>query len=219
MEGEESKLQEASQSSSEGTGRTRVGFPHVKEEKKGKGRFIFIILAILALAAVGAWLIFGKSEEEIVVETTPTIIEQPTSLSPTIVQIERGDVKIQVLNGSGIAGAAGDLKEKFEGVGYSDITAGNASAQNYENTEVTFSSGVTDEVKEEITDKLEEIFKGVDVKSGSIAEYDLRIITGLPKGYTPSPTKAVVTATPSPTSTSAVTGTITPTNSPTPTPY
>jgi hypothetical protein len=220
MEGEESKLQEASSETlQDSSRRTRVGFPQVREEKKGKGKFVFIILAILALSAVGAWLIFGqKEDEETMLEPTPTIFQQPASQSPTPVQIDRKEVKIQVLNGSGIAGAAGDFKEELEDLGYADITAGNASTQDYTNTEVTFATGVTTEVKDEITDKLEEIFVDVDVKSGSVGEYDLRIVTGLPKGYTPTPTKPAATSTPASTPTSKVTGTITPTSTPTTTP-
>ena len=218
MEDEGSKLQESPDLSADSSRRTRVGFPNVQEEKKGKGKIIFILLAIVALGAVAAWLIFGQGgQDDAEEEISPTPFSQSSSPTPTETQIERSGVKIQVLNGTGISGAAGELQEEIEGLGYSDIAVGNAGSQNYKNAEVTFSSGVDDKVKDEITDKLEAIYQDVDVKTGSVGEYDIRITTGYKKGYTPTPTtKAAATSTPTPTA--GATGTVSPTLTPTSTP-
>lgn len=216
MENEESKLQETPQEfPADNTRRTRVGFPQVREEKRGKGKLIFIVLAILALVAVGVWLIFGRGNEEEndFVDVTPTRFEQSSSPTPTFVEIERDEIKIQVLNGTGVSGAAGDLKSDMETLGYSQITVGNADNQNYENTEVNFSDDVAQDVKDEIISKLESVYQEVDIKAGSVGEYDVRIITGYKKGYTPTTTpKPTTTSTPTPT------GNLTPTLTTTPTP-
>ena len=217
MEDEGTKLQEdSSQTSSEMSRRTRVGFPQVREEKKGKGKIIFILLAILALVAVGVWLIFGRSgDEETEISATPTVSEETPSPTQTPVEIDRDEVKIQILNGSGISGAAGDLRSEMEDLGYSDIAVGNASSQDYETTEVTFSTGLDQEVRDEITDKLSEIYEDVETVSGSTGNYDISITTGFPKGHTPSPTPAA-TSTPVPTQTPTPASTATPTPTPSP---
>ena len=213
MEGEDDKLEETY--SSEVSSRTRVGFPRVREEKKGKGKIIFILLAILALGAVGVWLIFGKGGWEKTTEIpTPTVTDEVVSPTPVPVEIERDGISIQILNGSGISGAAGDLENEMEDLGYTDITVGNASKQDYEDTEVSFSEEIPNEVREEITDKLKAVYESVIVASESVEDYDVKIVTGLPKGYTPSPTKAAATSTPTPVEEE----TVTPTATLTPTP-
>ena len=62
-----------------------------------------------------------KSQNLTVVQTSPT----PSS-SPAVTEVKRADLKVQVLNGSGVAGAAAKAKTFLEGLGYVDVTAGNA---------------------------------------------------------------------------------------------
>lgn len=221
MEDEGAKLQEDLPSApEENSRRTRVGFPQTSGKKQGKGKVIFIILAILALLAVGAWLLLGNRGEEEMADgptSTPTIAR--SSPTPTQVELDREGVKIQILNGTGISGAAGDLRDELSELGYSDFAVGNASGQSYKNAEVTYGTDVDDEVKEELTSKLEDLYQDVDVKSGSAGDFDIRIITGYPKGHTPTPTeKPTSTSTPSPKPTSGVSLTTTPTTTTTPTP-
>jgi hypothetical protein len=197
MEDENNNPQETSAISPESSRRTRVGFPQMKEKKGGGGKFIFIILAILALVTVGVWLIFGRAwgeDTEIVV--APTVSEEIPSPTEVPVEIERDEIKIQILNGSGISGAAGDLREEMEDLGYSDIVVGNASNQDYETTEVTFYEELPQGVRDEIIAKLEDVYQSVDTGTGSTGDYDIVIITGLPKGFTPSPTDVPPTPTP-----------------------
>jgi hypothetical protein len=225
MEDSDQKTQSTtSENNTENPGRTRVGFPQPKKEKnKGKGTLIFIILAILALVLVGFWLVFGKGKGVEEMEEgmlTPSVFEEDSfspSPIPTQVEFDRDEISIQILNGSGISGAAGDLSDKMEDLGYSDIEVGNASNQDYETTNVTFSSSLPDEVVDEITEMLEDMYEDVDSETGSTDEYDIEIITGYPKDYSPTPTEKP-SATNTPTPTSSVTATVTPTSSPTPTP-
>ena len=86
-------------------------------------------------------------------------------------------------------------------------------------------------MKDEIVDKLESIYQSVASDSASTGSFDIKIITGYPKGHTatptkkpttaisPTPTKASGTITVTPTGTStSITPTKTPTVSPTRTP-
>ncbi|MFC1600680.1 LytR C-terminal domain-containing protein [Patescibacteria group bacterium] len=226
MEDYEDSQESAKQDSSDNPNRTRVGFPQAKKEKKkgGRGTLIFIALAIIALVLVGVWLFLGRggTEEIIEQEITPTEFEEAAPPTPTPTEVEKGEVSIQILNGSGISGAAGELQEVMEDLDYSDIEVGNASSQDYETTQVAFSSELPESVVDEITDKLDEIYEDVDTDTGT-DEYDVEIITGYPKDYSPSPTEEPE-ATSTPTPTSSVTKTLTPTltssvtETPTPTP-
>ncbi len=226
MEEEGSRLQENLPSTSEEVGRrTRVGFPQAPEKKQGRGKIIFVILAVLALVAVGAWLVFGNGGEEETAsnESTPTTSITRSSPTPTQVEVNRKDIKLQILNGTGITAAAGDLRDKLTKLGYSEFTVGNASNQDYKNAEVTFTPDVAEEVKEEITDELKDLYQDVDVKSGSVGDFDIRIATGYPKGYTATPSvkptvKPTGTVTPSPKPTTGATTTVTPTATTTVTP-
>lgn len=93
---------------------------------------------------------------------TPTPIPAtPTPMPPTPTPtpaIERAEVRVQVLNGSGIAGKASDVKEFLREQGYEEILTGNASAFDYETTVIQTKEGdeaLRDLVAEDITSELE----------------------------------------------------------------
>src|SRR3990167_8781050 len=119
------------------TARTRVGFPEAASKpKKSAWKLLLIIIIVLILLSVAAWFILGRnSRTPIEVEdVTPTafINEEPTLMpTPTLMEVDKSEVKIQVLNGTGIAGGAGILKTKLEGLGFSGIEVGNASPKGY----------------------------------------------------------------------------------------
>ncbi|KKQ51316.1 hypothetical protein A2865_03035 [Candidatus Woesebacteria bacterium RIFCSPHIGHO2_01_FULL_39_17] len=218
MEGENQKLQEQEGSQTNPQpARTPVGFPQAPKEKKSKTPLIIAIILVVLLGVAGWWF-FGKEEtlEENDAEVSPTPFVAESTPTPKV-EIDRDEVKIQVLNGTGITGAAGALQKELEGLGYSQVDVGNAQKQDFKATEVIFDSGVSLEVKDEITEKLEGLYQDVEVKVGSVDRYDIKITTGYPKGHTPTPTekpKATLTPTPS----GSLTPTITVTQTPTPTP-
>lgn len=196
-----------------------------RKEKKGKGKkvlIIFFILLLLAALGVGAWYVLSEPQVEID-EVTSELSVSPTpspSPSPTSAPIQREEIKINVLNGTGISGEAGLLQDELEDLGYSDIEVGNADETDYEATQVTFSDKLSEEAVEEILEKLKEMYSEVeDDVSISIEDYDIQIITGLRKGVTPKPTAAKATATPTSsasntTPTDSVSATTTPTQTP-----
>ncbi len=219
---QEGQLQEAQQAVPQASvqqenvsGRTKVSFPGSRRKRKVNKKPIIIMIVVVLLGILG-YFIF--KDRELVLspeELTPTPIEEratPTS-TPMPKPVNKDEIKIEVLNGTGIGGQAAFLQGELEGLGYSDIEVGNADTQDNSETEVIFERSVADEVKEEITEILEELYKDVDVTTSSLDGFDIQIIAGLKKSQS-FPTEApVATATPSPT----VTGTITPTEIPTPT--
>lgn len=64
------------------------------------------------------------------------------------------DMKVLVLNGSGIAGQAGKIKKELEDMGFTDIDTGNASESVEKKSLIVFGLWVSDEIKKEVTDKL-----------------------------------------------------------------
>lgn len=111
--------------------------------------------------------------EESETEEEPTATPEPTQA------VEKGDLAIQVLNGSGAPGAAGDGRDYLEELGYENISVGNADSYAYEQTEVYVKEGKKDILQELIEDLKEEY--EVSVQSEYLDEdsdYDIRIIIG-----------------------------------------
>jgi hypothetical protein len=216
------KVQGQIKGNSKGSSRKDVSFPGGRTEKKKSKTWLWILIIILVLAGlgVGAWYLLSEppvSEEEF--SPTPTSFEQNTS-TPTQAEIDRSAVSIDVLNGTGLPGAAGDLQDELENLGYTDIEIGNASRRDYEATEVTFDPSVPQGVKDEIMNLLNDEYEGVEESEEELGVYNVEIITGYPSGHTATPTEGSQTSTPTPTTESSgtITGTTTPTSSPTPTP-
>lgn len=217
---EHSEVQDANQEK-------RVSFPgsHRAAPKRKWWKFV-VILLILGLLGAGIWFILQEpkttntDEEDGSLEAFPTQIEEPTSApQPTATEVNRSEIEVRVLNGTGIAGEAAFLEKELEKLGYTEIETGNASSQNQTDTTVSFSASVGEDVRKEITDALEDIYQNVEVSSKSPSGVDVEIVVGLKKGQskpTAAPTRAQSTATPVPTGSSSSTPTTTLTPSPTP---
>lgn len=197
-----------------------VSFPRRKEEKGSKKGLKILVIVIVIFIAGAAYYLLTEPAIDREVAVTPTPVRE-ISPAPTLMveEIVRDEMAINILNGTGISGAAGDLRGELEGLGYSNVEAGNAKSQDYESTEVTFDSTVPSAVRDEITDLLNSIYKDVEVSSSSLDGVDVEIVTGYPKGHTATPTDAPKsTATPTIELTGTTTPTSSPTSSPTPTP-
>ena len=98
-------------------------------QKKDNG-WVWMLVAFVLGAMVGtvSGFLVAKTQKSqnakpqtTVAQTTPA-----PSASPAAVEIKRADLKVQVLNGSGVVGAAGKAKTFLEGLGYTDVKTGNA---------------------------------------------------------------------------------------------
>lgn len=160
----------------------------VVEDGMGKKKYILIGLIVIAgLAIIGGGIFVYRramSKKEAAPGVTPspspeltTPTETPEA-SPTA-ELKREDLKLQVLNGSGVVGAAGEAEELLEGLGYEDIETGNADSYDYEETEVSikedkedYSKMLTDDLSEKYTLAAET--KALDEES----EFDAVVIIG-----------------------------------------
>ena len=67
---------------------------------------------------------------------TPAPTAVPTNTPTPTPELAREDVRVRVLNGSGTAGKATEVRDILREAGYSDILTGNADSFDYEQTEV-----------------------------------------------------------------------------------
>ena len=81
----------------------------------------------------------GEEKESITI--TPTGVS-PTPKKQTVTpgELDRSSLSIQVLNGSGISGAAGKMQATLDNLGYTDVTTGNADAFDYEDISISVKS-------------------------------------------------------------------------------
>lgn len=187
-----------------------VSFPTVgPSEKSGKGKTL-LVLGVLALVGVLGYLVY-RSASTRSPQPSPTslatlpAVETPSPTATAMAKpVDKNKVKIQVLNGTGIPGEAAYVQTQLKNLGYTNITLGNATVQNATVTVVTFSKSLAQELVDEITKKLKNIYDEVEVKTSSSASADVLVVTGLRKGTTAKPSAtATPKATLSPTSTAS----------------
>jgi hypothetical protein len=113
-------------------------------DNKPSTNFILVIVTLfcLVLATVGWFMYFSASGTV----TLPNLSGNPTAtpttsptLAPTPTPNPRRLVRLEVLNGSGTAGAAGQTAEKLAKLGYTIVKTGNADNQKYLKTEIYLS--------------------------------------------------------------------------------
>ncbi|MBI2009577.1 MAG: LytR C-terminal domain-containing protein [Candidatus Chisholmbacteria bacterium] len=144
--------------------------------------WIVIILLALALIGVGAWRFFFASSREPQNQPSVTdiLIEPPatSSASPSPEpqeELKREDIKVQVLNGSGIAGEAGKLAAILEAAGFEDIDTGNA--QNYDYTGITIQvKEGEDEIAELVESDLRDDYEDIDIDDTLDADSEFAVV-------------------------------------------
>lgn len=189
-----------------------VGFPGtVQTPQKESGKnWKWLIVLVLFLVVIGGvtFFVFKSSRTASTLEESPTpdtsnltnlATPQPTSTpSSSPSTIDKSQIKIQVLNGTGIAGEAGFLSDKLKALGFTNITTGNAPTQGGSDTQVTFSKTTDSDIVTQITSKLNEIYTNVTTNNSALSGYDIQIVVGLRKGQTQAPV-STNSPTPSPT--------------------
>jgi len=161
-----------------------------------------IIVAILAFFGVraasalfDAWLNLGPAElKEEVVKEEPEDVPIETSSTPAIQlaeeeakketptqdsaeTVDKSSLKIKVLNGSGVSGAAQTGKEAVEAAGFTVEATGNARSFSYESTYVYYTSGNKEKaqlVADGISNKYETTLEENSVADG----YDALVVIG-----------------------------------------
>ena len=128
-------------------------------EKTNRKLFTAGLIVVLFIFGVTGWVFYltnryseETTQEEITLEEGAT--EEPAA-TPASTQLERGEITLEILNGSGVAGAAGDAAEVFEALGYEDVEIGNADET--EGNELYVSSDIEDLIDVLLEDVEEEL--------------------------------------------------------------
>jgi len=101
--------------------------------KGGGSMFTTMVVLTLLIMAVTGWMMYVRSEllRKSDNETAMAKIEELAKVTPTPEptpeqQLSREEITLEILNGSGTAGLAGDTKDDFEKLGYVVSEVGNA---------------------------------------------------------------------------------------------
>lgn len=161
--------------------------------KKASHKKTFIILGLFLLLLTGMILVsfrfgllnfqaFREKKAEIKKETSDRDSTGESSQSAkeasSSAQVGKEELKVQILNGSGVAGQAKKLKDEFVKMGFENIEVGDSDETANEETIVIFSQKVTLGLEQELVPKLEEIFEKVNTKESTKEEFDITITTG-----------------------------------------
>lgn len=155
--------------------------PTPEETSKGSKKLFWVLIVVFALlgAAAGGVGIYlqNRPSAEPAPSPTPEASALPSPSPET--KLNREDISIQVLNGSGVTGAAGKAKDYLEGLGYTVDNVGNANSSDYTQTEISTTTSAQKYV-DMLTEDLGSNYTVSDQVGslGSDSSYDVVIILG-----------------------------------------
>lgn len=104
-------------------------------------KYLLIIIIVALLTFFGVYLVKRISTQEVKEKgPAPSPTVQPPTPSPTI-KLNRRDLLVKVLNGSGVPGGAKKAASVLEELGYKVVETGNADSFDYEETVIKIKEG------------------------------------------------------------------------------
>lgn len=153
-----------------------------KHIKKSHFVTVFFIVLILVIVILVGLYFLGASKKGTFnpIPAPPTATPFPTAAvtpTPTPEALDRGELTINVLNGSGVSGAARGTSETLKDLGYAVKTVGNADEFDYE--------GITIVIKDEKKEYLDLLKKDladekitIETKVDDTLTVDAEVIVG-----------------------------------------
>ena len=178
------------------------------EESSSRKKWIIIIVVALLLGAGAAGFFYMRSSntQSATISPTSAPIEQapmPTE-EPTV---NKEDLKVKILNGSGVVGEATKVKTLLEGADFVIDSTANADNYDYKTTEIQVKSSVPSSVTNELSELLETDYTVDTTELDNSEDVDVVVIIGVRKNApTAKPTSSETSVTTKPTA-----GTTTPT--------
>jgi hypothetical protein len=166
----------------------------------GKSAFAKIALGLVALLTGGSLVVGGyfaankmfSDNQEVIPQQAEVTPDSPTPTVPAVAtptpepdptptpepEIEKSDVVIRILNGSGVKGAAANAQRALEKAGFEKISSGNADKFTYKETIVDYKEEYESfvDVIEEDLGSTYEVVKGEQLKDSN--KYDIIITLG-----------------------------------------
>lgn len=143
---------------------------------------IFVAVSVLILCAFSGKIAYQK-RKQLANETNGLTTVTSITPTPTLVQIELSKYSVHVLNGSGVAGQAGYVKDILQKNGFKKIDIGNASNYAFKDTSIGIKEVLAEILYPHIIEILENEYT-VSLNEQRIADdsnYDLIIIVGSKK--------------------------------------
>lgn len=163
-----------------------------KEVRSGMLGYFFLIAIVAFLIGIGSmaaanfYLLNSKPSFNLpfmnTVTATPTPAPEPTRApTPTPSAVNKSDISINVLNGSGITGAAAKLETSLDSEGYNVVSRGNADNSDYTDTIIQAKDTVSDDYLDALSEFLSKTYSvspEIETASGSADDADVTIIIG-----------------------------------------
>jgi len=139
---------------------------------------LFFIGSILTVVLGGGYYLLQRAEQK---DTSSAIHSLSPTPTPSPITLAKEELTIRILNGTGIPKQAFKVQKALKDKGYKKIETDNSEDTNQEETQVTFSSRISEKLKREIMDVLESMFTTVVKEQDSNIDVDALIITGREK--------------------------------------
>lgn len=195
-----------------------VGFPapstESSDKKSGFIKWIIAGVGVVAIIIIGVFFVMRSPSDDSsndtndsadaggdVLSTFPTLesaeTPQPTA-TPTPKPVDKAEIKIEILNGTGTPGDAGFVSKELVAIDFDadNIEAANADDQEETTTTITYSRELPQSLIDEIVEALTTSFGKIKTRKGTVSgDFDIRILTGPKEGEkmeketaTPEPT-------------------------------
>lgn len=149
-------------------------FPRANQmNARRRPKALFILIAFLLILSVLIFLgtrFLGTGTEDVEEEQPTPVIEPSATPEPTDSEdeptptaaedsddedLDKADASVQILNGSGISGAASSMSAILKSAGWSDISTGNADSFEFEDVSISVTSeasGLLSMLEEDLSD-------------------------------------------------------------------
>lgn len=171
------------------------------EGSSGKKKaFIFILVFVLTILIAGGGLYLYNmmtqkqaAKQDAEKKQAAEQFQPDPTATPTPEALPLADYSVEVLNGVGTAGVAGEAAALLEEAGFENIETGNADAYDYTETEVAMKANVPESVYEAIEEALSGTYQVTQVAEAlsDSSDFDIQVTVGDSEAEeTPTPTEA-----------------------------
>lgn len=125
-----------------------AGTPIYQESQQKNAKWLWLLIVLIIIGAlafayfrrIGPFANFriGSQSEDIIESPSPQVFSTPSPESSPTANLDRSELEIRILNGSGKAGAASTVKDFLEGKGYKVGKVGNAENYDFTQTVLRF---------------------------------------------------------------------------------